>query len=238
VLNADDACIDIWREQAAGRQIVTFGFEQPAVVRGNCRLHGFVCELEIVTPGGSVTTQLQLMGMHNARNALAAAAAAWAAGVPLAAIAAGLASVTPVAGRLQKKASPGGAVVIDDSYNANPDSVRAAIDVLAGFPSPRVLVLGDMGEVGNQGPEFHREIGAYARDSGIKVLLGFGELARESVAAFGADGRHAANLEELLSLVSSFDNPDTTILVKGSRFMKMERVVAALTRVGNTGGAH
>jgi murE/murF fusion protein len=238
VLNADDTCIDIWRDLAAGRQIVTFGFEQPAVVRGNCRLHGFVCELEVVTPGGSVTTQLQLMGMHNARNALAAAAAAWAVGVPLAAIAEGLAAVTPVTGRLQKKASPSGAVVIDDSYNANPDSVRAAIDVLAGFPSPRVLVLGDMGEVGNQGLEFHREIGAYARDAGIKVLLGFGELAREAVAAFGADGRHAATLEELLLLVGAFDTPETTILVKGSRFMKMERVVAALTRISGNEGAH
>jgi UDP-N-acetylmuramoyl-tripeptide--D-alanyl-D-alanine ligase len=125
-----------------------------------------------------------------------------------------------------------GATVIDDSYNANPDSVRAAIDVLAACPAPAALVLGDMGEVGEHGPAFHREIGEYARSRGIGALYALGEASREAVKAFGAGARHFASPEELVKALPR----DATLLVKGSRFMRMERVVAALT--GEAQGGH
>ncbi len=138
VLNADDACIDIWRELCGKRRVVSFGLDNAADVRGTYRALAFGSDLEIATPDGVVNTRLQLTGAHNARNALAAAAAAWAAGVNPDIIGAALAKAGPVAGRLVRKTSKAGATVIDDSYNANPDSVRAAIDVLAQSPSPRV----------------------------------------------------------------------------------------------------
>jgi UDP-N-acetylmuramoyl-tripeptide--D-alanyl-D-alanine ligase len=147
-------------------------------------------------------------------------------------VAEGLSAFRAVKGRQQSKKSRRGATVIDDTYNANPESVRAAIDVLARFPAPRMLVLGDMGEVGDQGVAFHREIGAYARASGVTRLLGFGDLARHSVEAFGTQGAHAVSLDELVELVSAQDAPGATLLVKGSRFMRMERVVAAITGSG------
>ena len=151
--------------------------------------------------------------------------------IPSKTIAQGLSSFRPYSGRLQVKSTAAGATVIDDSYNANPDSVRAAIDVLASCPAPTVLVLGDMGEVGAHGDEFHREVGAYARSRGISSLLALGEATRHAVAAFGSGARHFERLEELLPNVKG-----RSILVKGSRFMKMERVVAALT--GVTQGGH
>jgi UDP-N-acetylmuramoyl-tripeptide--D-alanyl-D-alanine ligase len=166
------------------------------------------------------------------RNALAAAACAHAAGVELESIAAGLSAFRPYTGRLQVKQARGGVTVIDDSYNANPDSVRAAIDVLASCATPTVLVLGDMGEVGPRGPEFHREIGAYARARGVTQLLALGEASTHAVEAFGAGAKHFKDVQELVPAIRG-----RTVLVKGSRFMKMERVVAALTGAP-TGGAH
>jgi UDP-N-acetylmuramyl pentapeptide synthase len=142
-----------------------------------------------------------------------------------------LTSFRPYTGRLQVKKAASGATVIDDTYNANPDSVRAAIDVLASCPSPTVLVLGDMGEVGTQGQEFHREVGAYASLKNISQLLAIGEATRFSVEAFGPGARHFDSVEELVPHVKGH-----SILVKGSRFMRMERVVAALT--GSSQGGH
>jgi UDP-N-acetylmuramyl pentapeptide synthase len=125
---------------------------------------------------------------------------------------------------MQTKRTPSGATLIDDSYNANPDSVRAAIDVLASCPPPTALVLGDMGEVGERGAEFHREVGAYARSKGVSQLLALGEATKHAVDAFGIGARHLATVDEIISSLEA-----NTVLVKGSRFMKMERVVAALT---------
>jgi UDP-N-acetylmuramoyl-tripeptide--D-alanyl-D-alanine ligase len=169
-------------------------------------------------------------------NAVAAAAAARAAGVALDAIARGLASFRPVAGRLVPRTGLHGGVVIDDTYNANPDSVRAAVDVLAAAPGERWLVLGDMGEVGEQGPEFHREIGAYARAAGVAQLHAAGPLMRDAVTAFGAGATHYESVEALAAAVTGAAGAQVTLLVKGSRFMRMERVVQALT--GDAGGAH
>jgi UDP-N-acetylmuramoyl-tripeptide--D-alanyl-D-alanine ligase len=151
-------------------------------------------------------------------------------GIDLPSIVKGLAAFRPYVGRLQVKQA-GATTVIDDSYNANPDSVRAAIDVLATCPGPTVLVLGDMGEVGSQGAQFHEEVGAYARSKGISSLLALGEATRQAVAAFGPDARHFDSVEALVAAIRG-----KTVLVKGSRFMRMERVVAALTGVAPGGG--
>ncbi|MCD2518064.1 Mur ligase domain-containing protein [Massilia sp. G4R7] len=175
-----------------------------------------------------VSVTLQAAGEHNVRNALAAFASTLAAGIPVDAIVRGLEAFAPVGGRLQRKQAANGATVIDDTYNANPDSMRAAIDVLAAYPAPRILVVGDMGEVGTQGKEFHEEVGAYAQQRGIEHVLATGELAR-SMAASGA--RHYEQFDALLAALDSQlgGNSNSTVLVKGSRFMKMERVVQHLT---------
>jgi len=231
VINADDGQAAVFRHAAGSRRKVEFGLDAPAPVSGSYALKHLSSEIAISTPSGKCSATLAIPGLHNIRNALAAAACAHAAGVHPAAIGAGLSAFRPYSGRLQVKRAASGATVIDDSYNANPDSVRAAIDVLAACPAPAALVLGDMGEVGEHGAEFHREVGAYARAKGVSRLLALGEATRHAVEAFGEGARHFATLDELTSNVEA-----KTILVKGSRFMKMERVVAALT--GTTEGGH
>ena len=232
VVNADDACRAIFLEAAGARRRVEFGLARNAAVSGGYALRPLASEIVLRTPDGEARAQLAIAGVHNVHNALAAAACAHAAGVPVAAIGKGLGAFRPYAGRMQARRTTGGATLIDDSYNANPDSVRAAIDVLAACPAPTLLVLGDMGEVGAQGPQFHREVGAYARSRGIGALYALGEASREAVAAFGEGARHFASPEELQAALPAA----ATVLVKGSRFMRMERVVAALT--GEAGGRH
>jgi UDP-N-acetylmuramoyl-tripeptide--D-alanyl-D-alanine ligase len=193
-----------------------------------------VLEAQGATEPLRFTIDLAAAGVHNVRNALAAIACARAAGIPADAIVRGLEAFAPVSGRLQRKQAVSGATVIDDSYNANPDSVRAAIDVLAQYASPRILVLGDMGEVGTQGPEFHQEIGAYAASRGIDTVLATGDLARHLV---GSGAQHYEQFDELLAALDQKlgSKSDATVLVKGSRFMKMERVVQHLIASTNTG---
>ncbi len=232
VINADDAHAAVFAAAAGARRKVSFGLAPGADVSGGYALRPLSSELVLRTPEGEARALLAIPGLHNVRNAVAAAACAYAAGVPLAAIAAGLSAFRPYAGRTQAKRTSGGATLIDDSYNANPDSVRAAIDVLAACPRPTVLVLGDMGEVGEEGPAYHREMGAYARSRGIGALCALGEASRESVAAFGPGARHFDSPEALAAAMPQA----ATILVKGSRFMRMERVVAALT--GEAKGVH
>src|SRR5690606_18278482 len=158
-------------------------------------------------------------------NALAATACALAAGVPLATAVAALAGFHPVKGRMEHRRLPDGAVLIDDSYNANPDSVRAAIDVLAGMPAPRALVLGDMGEVGEHGPAMHAEVGAYARERQIDFFYGLGSACQDAVRAYGPGALAADSVEQIVQALRAAK--PASILVKGSRFMRMERVVSA-----------
>ena len=231
VVNADDEHAAYFRRRAGKRSVVDFGLQR-GTVGGRYGLKELSSELGLRTPQGEATATLAIPGIHNVRNAFAAAACAYAAGIGVAAIAAGLSAFRPYTGRLQVKQAKGGLTVIDDSYNANPDSVRAAIDVLASCPAPTVLVLGDMGEVGPRGPEFHREIGAYARSRGVTQLLALGEASAHAVEAFGAGAEHFADVETLLPAIRG-----RTVLVKGSRFMKMERVVDLLTGA-RTEGAH
>ena len=232
VLNADDACHAIFLGAAGKRRVVDFALERRATVSGGYALKPLSSDIVLRTPAGEARVALAIPGLHNVRNAIAAAACAHAAGIPAEAIGRGLAAFRPYRGRLQVKRARSGATVIDDSYNANPDSVRAAIDVLAAQAAPTVLVLGDMGEVGAQGPAFHREVGGYARERGIGALYALGAASSEAVSAFGAGARHFASPEELIRALPA----QATILVKGSRFMRMERVIAALT--GEPEGAH
>jgi len=231
VFPADDECAPIWRERSGARRIVDFAMHGGAAVHAVADLRAQGCGLRLQVPGGTIVTELQVDGLHNARNALAAAAACVAAGIDGTAIASGLAAFTPVGGRGTRGRTASGALLIDESYNANPDSVRAAIDLLARQDGPRVLVLGDMGEVGAQGPEFHREVGAYARDRGIDSLLALGAQAALAAQAFGRGARHFDSVEELIAEARSLtlDEPRPTLLVKGSRFMRLERVVSALS---------
>ncbi|WP_149137353.1 UDP-N-acetylmuramoyl-tripeptide--D-alanyl-D-alanine ligase [Cupriavidus campinensis] len=222
----------IWRQAAAGRRVMAFGTDPSADVRATVSLDDGVQVLHVTAPGQTFDLRLQLLGAHNVRNALAATACALAAGVDVAAIQAGIVGFTAVKGRLQVKHTAAGTVLIDDTYNANPDSMRAAIDVLAGFAAPRLLVLGDMGEVGNQGPAFHAEIGDYARTRGIEALWATGQLAPHAVQAYGPAGRQFDKAEDLAQALRE-DKEGTVagasaVLVKGSRFMRMERMVDAM----------
>jgi UDP-N-acetylmuramoyl-tripeptide--D-alanyl-D-alanine ligase len=230
VINADDRHAGIWRDLAAGRRVVDFGIDsRRAAVTATYRLNWLESEIVVKLPQGEAHAVLRAPGVHNVRNALAASAAAVALQVPPPAIEQGLARFTGIKGRLQKKTARGGATLIDDTYNANPESIRAAIDVLATCPAPTILVLGDMGELGSRSAEFHRDIGAYARRQNISSVFAIGDATRETVAAFGAAGAHASTLDDLLYMVRVSATPQATLLVKGSRFMQMERVVADLT---------
>ncbi|HEU4441515.1 MAG TPA: UDP-N-acetylmuramoyl-tripeptide--D-alanyl-D-alanine ligase [Burkholderiales bacterium] len=231
VINADDAQAAFFRNRAGKRRTVEFGLDSGAPVGARYQLERLSSAIRLRTPAGEADATLAIPGIHNVRNALAAAACAHAVGITASTIAQGLTAFRPYTGRLQVKQAVGGATVIDDSYNANPDSVRAAIDVLASCPPPTALVLGDMGEVGERSSEFHREVGEYARAQGVTQLLAMGEASREAVAAFGQGARHFDSVQDLISNLKG-----NTILVKGSRFMKMERVVAALT--GSAEGGH
>ncbi|OFZ84143.1 MAG: hypothetical protein A2W21_05825 [Betaproteobacteria bacterium RBG_16_66_20] len=224
VLNADDPMAKVFREMAGARRRIEFGIRSGEVT-GRYSLAPLASEIVLTTPSGETTARLAIPGEHNVRNALAAAACAHAAGIPVQAIGAGLAAFRPFSGRLQVKQTATGATLIDDSYNANPDSVRAAIDVLASCPGPTALVLGDMGEVGAQGPAFHAEVGRYAKEKGVAMLLALGSATPDSVIAFGPGAEHFADVEQLIGKKIEAK----TILVKGSRFMRMERVVAALS---------
>jgi UDP-N-acetylmuramoyl-tripeptide--D-alanyl-D-alanine ligase len=228
VINADDPQAAVWQEQNIGRQLLRFGFAPQAEVRGHWRAQEFGGELSLFTAQGEATFRLAVPGEHNAQNALAATAACLAAGISLAAVVRGLSGYDGVKGRLQRKPGQHGAMVIDDSYNANPDSMRAAIDVLATLPGRRIFVMGDMGEVGEAAGQMHDEIGGYAKSQGIDLLFALGEKSAAAVHNFGGGGRHFTSVEALVAALKPLMDQDTTVLVKGSRFMRMERVVEAI----------
>lgn len=266
VFPAEDACAPVWHELAAGRGMLTFALQGQADVMGraqwvppsdgengiaNDSAHNSANDnsandagaghwaLDIHTPAGDIPVRLAMAGQHNLRNALAAAACTLAAGAPLSAIRDGLERFKPVKGRsaLQTAVWQGRRItLIDDSYNANPDSVRAAIDVLAELPGSSWLVLGDMGEVGEQGPAFHREVGAHAADQGLAALWTAGAAARDAAAAYGAGARAFDTVDQLIQALNEAPQVQN-VLVKGSRFMKMEQIVAAL-QSGGRGETH
>jgi UDP-N-acetylmuramoyl-tripeptide--D-alanyl-D-alanine ligase len=234
VFPADDAHAPVWHGLAGSRPMLTFALRGAADVTGLAAWAVDHWSLMLQTPAGAATVQLHIAGEHNVRNALAATACALAAGCPLGAIVRGLEGFAPVKGRSQLGSFERGGrrvTLVDDTYNANPDSVRAAIDVLAALPGPRWLVLGDMGEVGDQGPAFHREVGAYAKERGIESLWCAGELMRHAAQAFGG----ARRFDSVDALIAALGEAPAcnAVVVKGSRFMQMERVVAALAAGGD-----
>ncbi|MDR0735535.1 MAG: UDP-N-acetylmuramoyl-tripeptide--D-alanyl-D-alanine ligase [Zoogloeaceae bacterium] len=245
LINNDDPQVAFWRRKNASRPTLTFALEHPADVRGKISLHGLSTRLTLVTAQGSRDLDLQIPGRHNAMNACAAAAAGLAAGLELDALAEGLRRFSGVNGRLQQKPGPYGAILLDDTYNANPDSVRAGIDVLAGTIGRQFLVLGDMGEVGEASAQYHDEIGGYARSMGVDRLYALGEASAQAARGFG-EGAHVfktpeelvkALLEELRDYAGDDGHSGVpTLLVKGSRFMRMERVVRLLLDAARTDG--
>lgn len=235
VFPADEAYTSLWLALCAGRSYRTFADVLGAVdadVRGHGVWQDGGWAVQVETPAGPMTCRLGIAGRHNVRNALAATACALAAGAPLEAVRTGLEAFEPVKGRSRafSVSSEGRSItVVDDTYNANPDSVRAAIDVLAELPGPRWLVLGDMGEVGDQGPAFHAEVGAYAHERGVEHLFTLGALAFHAAASC-AGARHFDDMTLLQKAVQQALPDAGSMLVKGSRFMRMERVVDAIVQ--------
>jgi UDP-N-acetylmuramoyl-tripeptide--D-alanyl-D-alanine ligase len=232
IINADDPHAAMWYNMNTSRPIISFGFSSEAQVRGEMSCDETGVSLLIHLPAGLVTVHLQVPGEHNARNALAAAACALAMGVSTSAIESGLSAFTGVKGRLQARQGLHGALFIDDTYNANPDSAKAAIEVLGRRSGRKILVLGDMGELGDASESLHAQVGLAARQAGVDRLFALGDMSVSAARAFGAGARHYERIEELLADLENDLAPDATVLVKGSRFMKMERVVESFTAEG------
>ena len=241
VFPSDDAFTALWADLAAARRTVRFSLnpdvQANAVGCQSAQWADGAWAVQACVLGQDLAFRLHIAGRHNVKNALAAAACALAAGVSVDAVVQGLERFTPVKGRSRAVALVGAdrtRTLVDDTYNANPDSVRAAIAVLAELPAPRLLVLGDMGEVGEQGPAFHAEAGAEARALGIEHLFAFGAAAQHAVAAFPG-AQHFDSMEALNAAVLQQLPQVNSVLVKGSRFMRMERVVEALVQAADIG---
>lgn len=235
VIAADEPFADYFRRQAGARQRMEYSLANKAEVCAENLRVGLSSSFRLCTPAGSTPVELGLPGRHNAQNALAAASLALAVGAPIAAVAEGLARAEAVAGR-GRRVEVNGSVLYDDSYNANPGSLAAGIETLAMEPSPRWLVLGDMAELGPEAASLHARCGALARERGIERLYALGPLSRATVDAFGSAGQHHAGVEDLIAALRADLAPGTTLLVKGSRSARMERVVQALT--GHHEGVH
>jgi UDP-N-acetylmuramoyl-tripeptide--D-alanyl-D-alanine ligase len=229
VINSDDQHAPLWRSLVGANPLIEFGLNPDADVSGTWHPQGYGLRLDVTAPQGMFAADLQVPGVHNARNALAATAAATVLSISLETIAAGLEKFNGVAGRLQRKVALQNAILIDDTYNANPSSMRAAVSVLAQSGGKRILVLGDMGELGGDAADFHAEIGAEARRAGIEKLYALGPLSVNTVREFGSGAQHFERIEDLLGALEKEFDANTTMLVKGSRFMKMERVVERFT---------
>ena len=233
VINSDDMYAPLWHQLAGEHQVMTFGLHAPADVHAEWRQESSGSALQLSTPEGATEVRLSLPGRHNVMNALAAAAAALAAGAALPDIKKGLEAMRPVHGRLERTPGRGGAELIDDTYNANPASLQAALDVLAACATRKWLVLGDMAELGEDAAALHERAGERARAAGVEALYATGEFSRHAVRAFGAGSEHFANHATLIAVLTrrlERENNGVTILIKGSRSAHMEDVVAALSR--------
>ena len=230
IINADQPWASQWRRRAGAASILDFGLQQSAAISANAIQPRGVEGVSFIasTPAGEMPVRLAVPGVHNVANALAAIAVGLSCQLPLAQICAALAAVRPVPGRLLSARSPTGATVIDDCYNANPGSVRAAIDLLAGCDGRRTLMLGAMKELGSGSVALHAEVGEYAAAAGIEQLWGVGEELQSTVAAFGTGGRHFADRAALLQCLDGEYGSGDTLLVKGSRSAGMEQVLQAL----------
>jgi len=229
VINMDDDFAPLWRRLAGPRRCLGFAIDNPADVCARWSQEEAGSRIEMTTPAGPIQLQLALPGRHNVANAAAATAAALAVDAAPEAIVNGLEGMRPVPGRLEPKAMGEGICIIDDTYNANPASLQAGLEVLAGFPGRHWLVLGDMAELGDQACDYHRQVAQLVRDSSVERLLTIGELSRLTTASFGEGARHYASMDALVASLEETLEPHTTVLIKGSRSMGLEGVVAALT---------
>ncbi len=242
IINANDRFADYWKSLNQTRKIITFGLDVDADVCAKYETQNNHITMQLKTPEGTTQLNLGLQGKHNASNVLAASAVAVALGIPNSKIVQGLHQFHSVQGRLNLLAGYHDAIVIDDTYNANPDSMHVAIDVLASQSSNQkkalIFVMGDMGELGADAESMHVEIGEYAKQKGITSLFSFGELSQLASTAFGAHAQHFNSLEALVDAVKATMSVDACVLVKGSRFMRMERVVNAIIKNEKLGSAH
>lgn len=234
ILNADDVYVDYWRELLKGRKVIYFGLNKKAdVTAKNIQLTSEgTASFELVVRNSSLPITLNILGQHNVMNALAAAAATTAIGIDIAAIQKGLLSFTPVNKRLVEYSGHAGAQVIDDSYNANPTAFLAVLQILQRKNGEKILIMGDMKELGDKAEEYHTQLGHQAREHGISKLYGYGQMSALTVKAFGKEGRHFSDQEELIATVKPTLHSEAVVLVKGSRSMKMERIVEALKQQG------
>ena len=231
VLNADDEYFQLWKTLVGKRKCLSFGLDQKADVSAEFKLidSGSLIHLKTTTHG-EIDMRVPLLGRHNVVNTLAGAGAAIAAGASLEQVKTGLEKLKTVSSRLEVKRGISGARIIDDTYNANPTSVAAGLQVLKEFTGERVLVLGDMGELGASAADIHFRVGELAGRIGIQRLFAIGEFSRIAVGAFGKGARHFENPEALIEALQDCLHADMTVLVKGSRMMRMERIVAGITK--------
>jgi UDP-N-acetylmuramoyl-tripeptide--D-alanyl-D-alanine ligase len=228
VINADDAFFDYWKTLNVGRKVIGFSLQNASDVTASYDEFEGHLAVKLQTPKGAFDVNLNVMGQHNVYNALAASAAAIALDIPHQKIAQGLSEFAGVYGRLQRKTGFNGATLIDDTYNANPDSMKAAIGVINQLKTPNVFIMGDMGELGADAIDMHKEIGRYAKEHGVQLLLAYGELSQYAVQAFGAGAKHYQEMDALIEDAKKQMKKELVVLVKGSRFMRMERFVEAL----------
>lgn len=239
IVNFDDSHKDVFMRAVGRRKCITFGFSDGASVKAVSEAKEYGSLVKVTLPGSQFDVQLHIQGLHNVRNAMGAAGASHAAGISAQSIQRGLEAFRPYKGRMNQRLTAGGVRLIDDTYNANPDSVLAAIDVLASASAATILILGDMGEVGEHREAVHREVGVYAREQGVDMLFALGEATMYTVTSFGPGATHFESAESLLAVLIPNLCYGTTVLVKGSRFMGMERIVEGILRTtSDHGGTH
>ncbi|MEJ2391828.1 MAG: UDP-N-acetylmuramoyl-tripeptide--D-alanyl-D-alanine ligase [Gammaproteobacteria bacterium] len=234
VINADDRYAGLWLELSKGKHVMRFGLDNEADVTAKWQVHDIGSKMTLFTPEGEIEIKLNLPGRHNVMNALAASTAALAAGAKLTQIRDGLQAMHGVAGRLQVKPGFAGSRIIDDTYNANPDSLRAALDVMKNFQGRHFLALGDMGELGEGSMELHRTAGITAKNTGVDRLYTVGSMAKSAAISFGPDAFSYDDQHSMISALQGDLGKDVTLLVKGSRLAHMEKVVKALTLNGES----
>lgn len=232
ILNADDHFFDYWKSLLTTQRVISFGLnnKQADIFADEIQLNNNGCQFDLITPTGQIDIQLKLLGQHNVMNALAAAAAAYALNTPLNKIQQGLTQVEPEFRRLERKQGKAGALLIDDSYNANPNSMRKAIDVLAQFPGRRILVMGDMLELGPTAEELHAEIGTYAKQAGIDDLFATGDASAGAVKTFGDPAKYFSSRQAMADELLNLLNENAVVLIKASNGMQYNRVVTQLER--------
>jgi len=233
IINADDDFADYWKSLNTTRKVITFGLSKKADVTATYQISGNLTQIKLKTPNGKIQFSLSVLGVHNIHNVLAASSVAVALGISNADIAHALTHFTAVKGRLNWLKGLNGAILIDDTYNANPDSMKAAIDVLTSQKTTHLFVMGDMAELGADAPKMHADIGFYAKQKGISQLFTFGELSQLAAKAFGSKAQHFSTVEDLISSLKPLMHKGVMVLVKGSRFMQMERVVSQLVEKSN-----